>query len=107
MAAHVNDAVRGAFAKVGVHQVVHRMRFAAGRRLEAFRRAIDAEAWRDAIASFEEDCADGRYVEPTCSGARHSGAREISAGHTRRPSAAGRLTCCTWQPRLNSGCGTS
>ena len=31
--------------------------------LAAFRKVIDAEALTDAIASFEEDLAEGRYVE--------------------------------------------
>ncbi len=30
--------------------------------LAAFRRAISTEAWTDALASLEEDWADGRYV---------------------------------------------
>ena len=31
--------------------------------LAAFRKVINAEAFSDAIASFEEDLAEGRYVE--------------------------------------------
>ena len=31
--------------------------------LRAFRRDISTEAWRDALASFEEDVTEGRYVQ--------------------------------------------
>src|SRR5437867_12075301 len=31
--------------------------------LAAFRRDISTEAWRDALASFEEDVTEGRYVQ--------------------------------------------
>jgi predicted nucleic acid-binding protein len=40
-----------------------RLEIVNGIGLAAFRKAITTEAWRDALASFEEDCEHGSYAE--------------------------------------------
>jgi predicted nucleic acid-binding protein len=53
--------------------------------LAAFRSDISADAMRDAVASFEEDFADGRYVRADLLWrAALERARELSAEHTPR-----------------------
>lgn len=53
--------------------------------LAAFRADISAEAMRDALASFEEDFADGRYVRADLLWrAALDRARELSEEHTPR-----------------------
>jgi hypothetical protein len=51
--------------------------------LAAFRRLIDREALSDALASFEEDLADGRYVQADILWRATLGtAAELSLRHT-------------------------
>lgn len=40
-----------------------RVEIVNGISLARFRKAISADAWRDALASFDEDLAEGRYVQ--------------------------------------------
>lgn len=52
--------------------------------LAAFRNALDAEAWSDALASFDEDIAEGRYSHADVLWrATLRRASEISRSHTR------------------------